>query len=181
MGDDDTTRIIRKSKKTEEDADKTVMMGSEEDTEFSRRDSASDGDETKLYRPQKSKDDNELDNKNYINNDDDLVVGWIVIMDGPGKGKSHDLGYGLNGIGRADSERISLNYGDEEISREGHSSITYDYKNERFFLQHGGGANITYLGDEPVLQPVEIFGYEIISIGKTKVCFVPFCGKNFSW
>ena len=40
----------------------------------------------------------------------------------PGKGKSHDLGYGLNGIGRADSERISLNYGDEEISREGHSA-----------------------------------------------------------
>ena len=46
------------------------MMGSDEDTEFSRRDGASDGDETKLYRPQKSKDDNELDNKNYINNDE---------------------------------------------------------------------------------------------------------------
>src|SRR5579863_6049785 len=31
---------------------------------------------------------------------DDPVVGWVVVVDGPGKGNALPLGYGMNEIGR---------------------------------------------------------------------------------
>ena len=109
------------------------------------------------------------------------MVGWLVVIEGPGRGQSRPVGFGVTGIGRGESERISLNFGDSEISRERHAILTYDHKGRRFFLQHGGGSNLTYVGDEPVLQPIELKGREVIAIGQTKLCFVPFCGEQFNW
>jgi hypothetical protein len=59
--------------------------------------------------------------------------------------------------------------------------LTYDTKGRKFYIHHGGGTNLTYLGDSPVLQPHEITGREVISIGNTKLTFVPFCGPDFEW
>ena len=87
----------------------------------------------------------------------------------------------MNSIGRAKEARISLDFGDEEISRQDHASVVYDPKGNKFYLQHGGGINLTYIGQTPVLQPVEIRGRETISIGNTKLIFVPFCGPDFIW
>ena len=109
------------------------------------------------------------------------VVGWLVVVEGPGKGQSVKLGYGMNSIGRGPEERVSLDFGDEEISRHGHAMLTYDSKGRKFYIQHGGGTNLTYLGEAPVLQPHEINGREIIGIGKTQLCFIPLCGPDFEW
>jgi pSer/pThr/pTyr-binding forkhead associated (FHA) protein len=109
------------------------------------------------------------------------VVAWLVIIDGPGKGNFVKLGFGMNAIGRSVESRVSIDFGDDQISRENHALLTYDAKNRKFYIQHGGGANLTYLGDSPVLQPFELKGNEVISIGNTKLYFVPFCGANFNW
>jgi len=77
--------------------------------------------------------------------------------------------------------RPVLDFGDEEISRQGHASLTYDTRGRKFYIQHGEGTNLTYLGDAPVLQPHEIKGREIIGIGKTRLMFMPFCGPEFEW
>ena len=112
---------------------------------------------------------------------EDPVVGWVVIVEGPGQGASLTLGYGMNSIGRAPSERICLDFGDNQVSRAQHGTITYDPRGRKYFVAHGGGKNLTYLGDEPVLMPVELKGGEEISIGDTKLRFVPFCGADFDW
>lgn len=114
---------------------------------------------------------------------DDPVVGWLVVVDGPGKGASVSLGYGMNSIGRAPTERVSIDFGDDEISRSQHALLTYDPKGRKFFIQHGGGRNLTYLGtnNQPVLSPIELKGGEEISIGSTKLRFVAFCGSDFDW
>ncbi len=111
----------------------------------------------------------------------DPVVGWLVVIDGPGKGAAKSLGFGVNSIGRDKDERISLPYGDDDITRKGHALVLYDGKNNKFYLQHGDGINLTYIDDKPVLQPTELFGRELIGIGQTKLCFVPFCGPSFAW
>jgi hypothetical protein len=108
-------------------------------------------------------------------------VGWLVVVDGPGKGKSVQLGYGMNSIGRGAEERVSLDFGDEEISRRGHAMLTYDTRGRRFYIQHGGGTNLTYVGDAPVLMPHELKGREMIGIGNTRLCFIPLCGPDFEW
>jgi len=114
---------------------------------------------------------------------DDPVVGWLVIVDGPGKGAATPLGYGMNSIGRASTERVQIDFGDDEISRSQHALVTYDPKSRKFFVQHGGGRNLTYLGadNQPVLTPIELHGGEEINVGSTKLRFVPFCGSDFDW
>jgi hypothetical protein len=111
----------------------------------------------------------------------DPVVGWLVIVVGPGRGNALTLGYGLNGIGRGPRARVRLDFGDLEISRDQHAVITYDPKGRRFYLQHGGGTNLTYLDQQPVLVPSELKGDEIIVLGQTQLRFIPFCGANFDW
>lgn len=109
------------------------------------------------------------------------VVGWLVIIAGPGRGRALTLGYGTNGIGRGPESRVQLDFGDMHVSRENHAVISYDPRGRRFYLQHGGGTNLTYLNEQPVLAPTELQGGEIISLGHTRLHFVPFCGPAFDW
>ena len=81
------------------------------------------------------------------------VVGWLVVIGGPGRGQVRPVGYGSNTLGRGEDSRVRLDFGDEQISREAHAVVTYDGRGRKFYLQHGGGTNLTYLGDEPVLVP----------------------------
>jgi hypothetical protein len=112
---------------------------------------------------------------------DDPVVGWLVIIEGPGKGRSFELGFGANSIGRDKGQKVTLDFGDPHISREKHAMLVHDPKSMRFFLQTGDVRNLTYLGEEVVLNPVQLMGREIIMVGGTKLMFVPFCGPDFGW
>ena len=83
----------------------------------------------------------------------DPAVGWLIVVCGPGKGRVCQLGYGTNTLGRGRNSRVRLDFGDVRISRDGHATVTYDSRGRKFYLQHGGGKNLTYLGEEPVLTP----------------------------
>ena len=111
----------------------------------------------------------------------DPLVGWLVVISGPGQGNFVRLGHGMNSIGRADNQRCRIDFGDVEISRKTHATVTYDPRGRKFYLMHGGGQNLTYLGDAPVLQPALLNGGELISIGKTTLKFIPLCGPDFDW
>ena len=87
----------------------------------------------------------------------------------------------MNSVGRDASQRISLNFGDESISREEHAFITYDEEQRRFYVQHGGKANLVRLGKKPVLVPTELKANDRIRLGRTTLRFVPCCGPDFSW
>ncbi len=114
---------------------------------------------------------------------DDPVVGWLVVVEGPGKGRAVQLGYGSNSLGRGATNRVKLDFGDDQISRNGHAVVTYDPRSRgrKFYVQHGGGTNLTYLGDQPVLAPAELPALSHICIGHTVLRFVPLCGAEFEW
>jgi hypothetical protein len=112
---------------------------------------------------------------------DDPTVGWLVIVDGPGRGRSLELGIGANAIGREKTQKVCLRFGDLEVHRERHALVVFDPKSRRFFVQCGEVRNLTYINDEVVLNPVEIKGGETITVGGTHLRFVPFCGPNFGW
>ena len=111
----------------------------------------------------------------------DPPVGWLAIVRGPGKGRVATLGIGVNSIGRDHTERVSLDYGDETISRTNHGAITYDPRGRKFYVQPGAGTNLTYVGDEPVLTPRELEPSAHVQVGDTVLRFVPLCGADFSW
>lgn len=142
---------------------------------------------TQVYRPQRpaaetpaGPDDNgiEMADDGTVT---DPVVGWLVVIEGPGRGSALPIGYGNNRLGRGSTEQICLDFGDEQISRENHAVVTYDGRHRKFYVQQGGGRNLTHVDDELVMVPVEVKGGETISLGRTKLRFVPFCGQDFDW
>lgn len=111
----------------------------------------------------------------------DPVVGWLVIVGGPGRGNALNIRTGMNSVGRNPGQRISINFGDASISNEGAAFITFEPKRRTFHISHGGKANIVYLNDEAVLTPMPLAAGNIITIGETKLRFVPLCGSDFNW
>jgi hypothetical protein len=113
--------------------------------------------------------------------DAEPVAGWIVVVKGPGRGGFRPVYVGMNSVGRAPSQRISLDFGDESISREEHAFITYDDETRTFYLQHGGKSNLVRLGGKPVLAPTELKAGDLFRIGNTTFRFVACCGPDFCW
>jgi FHA domain len=183
MSDEETTRILKRKNNTSED-ETIAFSGMQANSITTNLEQSRDDDHTKVFRPNKNLKSDSIEGSKQLIGDGffvEPVVGWLVIVEGPGKGQFLKIGFGMNSIGRNKDERIPLDFGDEEISRERHALISYDPKGNKFYLQHGGGINLTYVGDTPVLQTVELQGRELISIGNTKMVFVQFCGNEFSW
>ncbi len=133
---------------------------------------------TRLYRPGPA---HPADDPAARDAMDDPPAGWLVIVDGPGKGHVATLGYGVNAVGRERTQRVSIDHGDALISRVRHVVITYDPEGRNFYVQHGEGTNLSYLNDEPVLTPMALEPFAHIRIGKTTLHFVPLCGERFCW
>ena len=112
---------------------------------------------------------------------DDPVTGWLVVVSGPGKGRSVTLGAGRNEIGRGATANVKLDFGDREVSRTAHAYITYDDEARLWYIQQGGGRNLVRLAGRPVLEPMPLQARAEIRIGRTHLVFVPFCGEGFDW
>lgn len=108
-------------------------------------------------------------------------VGWLVVVDGPGRGSAFSLHNGVSQIGRGDGQTIRLDFGDMSISRENHAAIAYDPEPNEFFIGHGGKANIVRCNGKPVLSTQELNAGDTIRIGETTLQFVPLCGPDFRW
>ncbi len=111
----------------------------------------------------------------------DPPVGWLVVVDGLGQGNVVTIGNGVNSIGRDGTERLSLPFDDELISRSKHAAIIYDPRGKKFYIQPGSGTNLTYVNNQPVLAPQELPPHTEIQIGATTLRFVPLCGDQFGW
>lgn len=112
---------------------------------------------------------------------DDPVAGFLVVVEGPGRGSVSHIGYGLNSIGRDSSQRITLDFGDRHISRETHCLVAFDPVTAKFYVHAGDGRSLCYLNDEPVLAPTELGSGNHLRLGRTVLRFLPLCGEQFSW
>ncbi len=111
----------------------------------------------------------------------DPLAGWLVIINGPGMGHVMQVGFGQNTIGRDNSERIKIDFGDGQISRQNHAMITFDPRGKQFYISQGTGSNLAYMNDAPVLAPTVLEANCEIILGETTLRFVPFCSPDFSW
>ena len=141
------------------------------------------GARTRVFRPGKSlpEQPSQPAHPTQSNTMDDPPVGWLVVISGPGQGNFVVLGNGVNSIGRDASERLVLDFGDQHISRKSHAIITYDPRSKKFYLQQGGGINLIYVNDAPVLTPQELQPNTDIVLSATTLRFVPLCGESFDW
>ncbi len=110
----------------------------------------------------------------------DPVVGWLVCIEGPDKGKDFRIKSERNFIGRDAHMDISLT-GDQSVSRENHAIISFNPKNGVFRIIPGESRGLVYLNDDELFAPAEIEKGDIIELGGSKLKFIPFCDEGFSW
>lgn len=108
-------------------------------------------------------------------------IGWIVVLEGPGRGASFTLTTGLSTIGRDADQTITLDFGDTAISRQNHVAIAHDDEENRTYVGHGGKSNIVRHNDAPLLTTETLADGDTIRIGKTVLRFVALCDESFSW
>lgn len=108
------------------------------------------------------------------------VVGWLVCIEGDVLGKAFELKNGKNFIGRSTNMDVVL-AGDASVSRERHAIVTYEPKGRVFFAQPGESRELFYVDDQVVLMSIQLKDRSILSVGNTKLMFIPLCGPDFSW
>jgi hypothetical protein len=193
MSNEDKTRIVRPIEQLqrsalpkENDDDPTRKIDRDAQGDFPPVQAADEG-KTRLFRPSPNKSAdgatfNPLAPKSETQDaSDDPVVGWLIVVKGPGRGNAVRLGYGWNSIGRDASQRVSLDYGDSSISRINHTKVLYDPRARKFTLTLGEGTNPTYVRGEALLGPTEIKSNDRLQVGDTELLFVALCGEDFDW
>ncbi len=110
------------------------------------------------------------------------VVGWLIVIDGPGKGNHRPIYNGSNTIGRNATQRIAIDFGDDTISGEQQAFLVYDGKKRQFQLVPNlGRPNLVHLNDGALLSNTEMKSRDRIVIGRTTLLFLPLCGPDFDW
>jgi len=110
----------------------------------------------------------------------DAVVGWLVCVHGRNRGRDYRIRSENNTVGRAENMDICIS-GDDLISRERHTVITFDPQQNTFHLSPAEGRSLVFLNSKAVLTPQELKPYDEIMLGATKLRFIPFCGDKFKW
>ena len=111
----------------------------------------------------------------------DPVAGWLVIVEGPGAGRDLRIGVGRNDLGRDGDNRIPLPFGDTRISRRKHLWVNYDPLNRAFSVAPGNSTNLAYLNDAAIEEGMPLADGATITVGRTILRFVAFCGEGFAW
>jgi len=112
----------------------------------------------------------------------DPVVGWLVVVGGPGIGSYRPIFEGNNTLGRSSTQRIPLDFGDDSISSEEQAYIRYDSSARSFlFVPNLAKTNVVSINDKRPTGAVELSQMDVITVGRTQVVFVPFCGAEFDW
>lgn len=110
------------------------------------------------------------------------VVGWLVVIAGPGRGRFRPIGEGSNPIGRASTQRIPLDFGDDAISSEKQAYLIYDPQQRDFLLVPNlERSNLVSLNGTRVTGAMPLKAGDTISMGQTKLYFQPLCGPAFDW
>lgn len=110
----------------------------------------------------------------------DPVVGWLVAIEGPEKGRDYRITSEKNFVGRSEKMDVSIQ-GDESVSRDNHAIVSYNPKNHIYRLFPGESRGLVYLNEEEVVVPETLKVADVIGLGQTKLMFVPLCGEHFHW
>jgi hypothetical protein len=112
----------------------------------------------------------------------DPVVGWLVVVGGPGLGAFRPVFEGNNTLGRSSTQRIPIDFGDDSISSEEQAYIRYDSTDRSFlFVPNLAKTNVVSINDKRPAGAVELSQMDVITVGRTQLVFVPFCGPEFDW
>lgn len=133
---------------------------------------AIDGDETLPFYG--------AENEEIVKSKKSPVVGWLVCKSGNHFGKDFSLYFGQNYIGRNSNMDVALT-NEDTVSHDKHAVIIYEPKQNEFFVHMGSSKGLVYLNGSLVSQLTLLKRYDVISVGRVNLVFIPLCDENFRW
>ncbi len=109
----------------------------------------------------------------------DPVVGWLVCLAGPDRGRDFRLHAEKNFVGRSSAMDVCV--ADETVSRDRHAMVIFDPKKQTFWAVPGDAAGLVYLNGDIVNAPTQMNPDDVLEVGQTKLVLIPFCGEKYSW
>ena len=108
-------------------------------------------------------------------------TGWLMVVEGEGRGYVFGLTAGLNQVGRGAENSISLDFGDTAVSRKNHFAVVFDEEERKFILGHGGKSNIIRLNGKAVISNEDLSDGDKIKVGSTVLQLKTLVGDDFDW
>ena len=108
------------------------------------------------------------------------LVGWLVCVEGPDRGRDYPLRAEENALGRAPAMDICI-ANDAAVSRHRHCAIVFDVVKVTFVLLPGDSASLLYLNGESIRSSRHLKRDDVIDVGRTKLVFIPFCEGQNRW
>ncbi|MEP7364048.1 MAG: FHA domain-containing protein [Acidobacteriota bacterium] len=108
------------------------------------------------------------------------VVGWLVAIAGPERGRDFRLHAERNFVGRGTEMDVAIS-GDARVSRARHAIVTFEPRKKIFYLSPGDASGLVYLNDDLLDKTVPIGPDDRIEVGDTTLKLVPFVTGDFSW
>ena len=108
-----------------------------------------------------------------------LVVGWLVCVQGTNIGQDYRLHVGWNYIGRDSSADVYLP--NKDVSHQ-MAKISYDPESRTFGVAPCDGAkSLCYLNNKPLRGDRDFVAYDRLRVGDTELMLIPFCSDKFAW
>lgn len=111
---------------------------------------------------------------------DGPVAGWLVVLDGPARGRDLRLGVGRSFLG-LDAAGAPATVSPDAPLGARQATVVYDPEADAFTLLPGSSQDLCYLAGQAVLEAQPLTGGEELKLGTATLRFVPFCGGGFRW
>lgn len=108
------------------------------------------------------------------------VAGWLVVLDGPARGRDLRLGVGRSFLG-LDAAGTPVTLSSDAPLGVRQAVVVYDPETDAFTLLPGSSQELCYLAGQAVLEPQPLTGGEELKLGAATLRFVPFCDAGFRW
>lgn len=106
------------------------------------------------------------------------VVGWLVGLNGAGRGESYTVRIGRNIIGR---DRRSDIFVADELASSHHADLVFRPEERRFILMDHNSTNGTFVNDLEIEPRRDLVSRDIVRIGSQKFLFLALCDEKFCW
>ena len=133
----------------------------------------------------------DIERTSVIEDEQLVVVGWLVSVSGDSMGKDFHLYIGENVIGRGRNAPGKVNLTNKNIHSGGELVLFYDPVNNQYTIRPKEGGNcLCYLNDtRSILEGLTLSAYDCITlrqrkIGNDVICklmFMPLCSERFTW
>lgn len=108
------------------------------------------------------------------------VAGWLVVLDGPARGRDLRLGIGRSFLGLDEAGTPVTLSADAPLGAR-QAIVVYDDQADAFTLLPGSSQELCYLGGQAVLEACALEAGAELRLGAASLRFVPFCGGGFHW